>query len=153
MYAARAQRQASARVTLIDKRNFHLFQPLLYQLATRGLSPSDIASPLRRILRKQKNVRVLMGEMAGLDTARRCVILDNGWVAYDYLVVAMGADSEYLGSSKWRRHAPGLKTVEDATETRAPILAAFEAAEREIDSDRRLEKLTFIVLCGGPTGV
>jgi NADH dehydrogenase len=96
---------------LIDKRNFHLFQPLLYQVATGGLSPSDIASPLRRILRKQKNARVLMEEMVGLDAGRRRVILENGWVQYDYPVVATGAENDYFGRDQWKQRAPGLKTV------------------------------------------
>jgi len=138
---------------LIDKRNFHLFQPLLYQVATGGLSPSDIASPLRRILRKQKNARVLMGEMVGLDAGRRRVILENGWVQYDYLVVATGAENDYFGRDQWKQRAPGLKTVEDATAVRARILAAFEGAEREAEADKRLEWLTFIVIGAGPTGV
>lgn len=153
LYAARALRDAPVRVTLIDKRNFHLFQPLLYQVATGGLSPSDIASPLRRILRKQRNARVLMGEMTGLDAARRRVILENGWVGYDYLVLATGADNDYFGREEWREKAPGLKTVEDATEVRARILAAFEAAERESERERQREWLTFVVIGAGPTGV
>ncbi len=153
LYAARALAKAPVQVTLIDKRNFHLFQPLLYQVATGGLSPSDIASPLRRILRKQKNARVLMGEMVGLDAERQRVILDNGWVDYDYLIVATGAENDYFGRSEWRHRAPGLKTVEDATEMRARILAAFEGAEREADPAKRIDWLTFVVIGGGPTGV
>ncbi len=153
LYAARELRDAPVQVTLIDKRNFHLFQPLLYQVATGGLSPSDIASPLRRILRKQKNTRVLMGEMVGLDAAGRRVILDNGWVEYDFLIVATGAQNDYFGRAEWSQHAPGLKTLEDATEMRARILAAFEGAERESDAERRTEWLTFIVIGAGPTGV
>lgn len=153
LYAARVLAKAPVQVTLIDKRNFHLFQPLLYQVATGGLSPSDIASPLRRILRKQKNARVLMGEMVGLDAGRQRVILDNGWVGYDYLVVATGAENDYFGRNEWQHLAPGLKTVEDATEMRAKILAAFEGAERESDPGRQVEWLTFVVIGGGPTGV
>jgi NADH dehydrogenase len=153
LYAARALRRAPVQVTLIDKRNFHLFQPLLYQVATGGLSPSDIASPLRRILRRQANARVLMGEMIGLDADRRRVILDNGWIEYDYLVVATGAENDYFGRDQWRQLAPGLKTVEDATAMRARILAAFEAAEREAHPAKRLDWITFIVIGAGPTGV
>lgn len=153
LYAARRLRNAPVQVTLIDKRNFHLFQPLLYQVATGGLSPSDVASPLRRILRKQKNTRVLMGEMVGMDAARRRVILDNGWVEYDYLVVAAGAENDYFGRTDWQEFAPGLKTVEDATAMRARILAAFEGAERESQADKRIGWLTFVVIGAGPTGV
>ncbi|GIU77162.1 MAG: NADH dehydrogenase [Bryobacteraceae bacterium] len=153
LYAARALGKAPVQVTLIDKRNFHLFQPLLYQVATGGLSPSDVASPLRRILRKQKNTRVLMGEMVGMDVARRRVILDNGWVEYDYLVLATGAENDYFGRNEWQDLAPGLKTIEDATAMRAHILAAFEGAERESDAEDRVHWLTFIVIGGGPTGV
>lgn len=153
LHAARALRDAPVRVTLMDKRNFHLFQPLLYQVATGGLSPTDIASPLRRVLRNQENVRVLMGEMTGLDAERRRVILDNGWVSYDYLILATGAENDYFGREEWRERARGLKTVEDATAIRARILAAFEAAERESDAGRRLDWLTFVVIGAGPTGV
>ncbi len=153
LYAARRLRNAPVRVTLIDKRNFHLFQPLLYQVATGGLSPSDVASPLRRILRKQKNTRVLMGEMVGLDTAQRRVILDNGWVEYDYLIVATGAENDYFGRNEWQEVAPGLKTVEDATAMRARILAAFEGAERESGAEERVNWMTFVVIGAGPTGV
>jgi NADH dehydrogenase len=153
LYAARALKNEPVRVTLVDRRNFHLFQPLLYQVATGGLSPSDIASPLRRILRKQKNARVLMGEVVGLDLAGRRVILENGSLPYDYLVLATGAENYYFNRDEWRRHAPGLKTVEDATTVRAHILAAFEAAERESDVERQVEWLTFVIVGGGPTGV
>ncbi len=153
LYAARALRNAPVRVTLIDRRNFHLFQPLLYQVATGGLSPTDIASPLRRILRKQKNTRVLMGEMTGLDPENRRVLLDNGWIAYDYLILATGAENDYFGRNEWQPIAPGLKTVEDATEIRARILAAFEAAERESDIGRQLDWMTFVIIGAGPTGV
>lgn len=153
LYATRALRDAPVRITLLDRRNFHLFQPLLYQVATGGLSPSDIASPLRRILRKQKNARVLMGEVVGIDAAGRRVILENGSIPYDYLVVATGADNDYFGREEWRQHAPGLKCIEDATAVRARILAAFEAAERESDSERQTEWLTFVIVGGGPTGV
>lgn len=153
LYAARALKDAPVRVTLVDRHNFHLFQPLLYQVATGGLSPSDIASPLRRILRKQKNARVLMGEVVGVDVAGRRIILDNGFIPYDYLVVATGAENDYFSRNEWREHAPGLKGIEDATAVRARILAAFEAAERESDPERQTEWLTFVIVGGGPTGV
>lgn len=136
LHAARALRNAPVRVTLIDKRNFHLFQPLLYQVAIGGLSPTDIASPLRRLLRRQKNVRVFMGEMTGLDAAERRVILDNGWLSYDYLILATGVQNEYFGRDDWQHMVRGLKTVEDATAMRARILAAFEAAERESSPEK-----------------
>ncbi|MGQ9918817.1 MAG: NAD(P)/FAD-dependent oxidoreductase, partial [Bryobacteraceae bacterium] len=110
LHAARALLKAPERVTLIDKRNFHLFQPLLYQVATGGLSPTDIASPLRRILQKQKNVRVFMGEMTGLDAAERRVILDNGWLSDDYLILATGAQNDYFGRDDWQLTVRGLKT-------------------------------------------
>lgn len=153
LYATRALKDAPVRVTLLDRRNFHLFQPLLYQVATGGLSPSDIASPLRRILRKQRNARVLMGEVVGIDAAGGRVILENGSIPYDYLVVATGAENDYFGQQEWRQHAPGLKCIEDATVVRARILAAFEAAERESDPERQTEWLTFVIVGGGPTGV
>lgn len=153
LYAARALKHAPVRVTLVDRHNYHLFQPLLYQVATGGLSPSDIASPLRRILRRQKNARVLMGEVIGIDVAARRVILDNGSLPYDYLVVATGAENDYFSRNDWSQHAPGLKGIEDATAMRARILAAFEAAERESDPERQTEWLTFVIVGAGPTGV
>lgn len=153
LHAARALRHAPVRVTLIDRRNFHLFQPLLYQVATGALSPSDIASPLRRILRKQKNARVFMGEVVGLNPRERKVLLENGFVSYDYLVIATGAENDYFGRNEWQARAPGLKTIEDATAMRAHILAAFEGAERESDPERQTEWLTFVIVGGGPTGV
>jgi len=153
LYAAKALRRAPVELTLLDRRNFHLFQPLLYQVATGALSPGEIASPLRAILRKQQNTRVLMGEALGLDAGRRRLILEDGELEYDTLVVAAGSRSSYFGHDEWERVAPGLKTVEEATEIRRKILYAFEAAERETDPARRREWLTFVVVGAGPTGV
>jgi NADH dehydrogenase len=141
-------------VTLIDRRNYHLFQPLLYQVATGALSPGDIAQPLRAILRHCKNTRVILGEAVGLDpAARRITLSDEGTVDYDTLVVATGARHAYFGHDEWAELAPGLKTIEDATDMRRRILIAYEAAEREADGNRRSEWMTFTVVGGGPTGV
>lgn len=142
------------RVTLIDRRNFHLFQPMLYQVATGALSPGDIAQPLRSLLRRQRNATVILGEAVGLDPERREVLMaDGGPIAYDTLIVATGAHHSYFDHPEWAALAPGLKTIEDATEIRRRILIAFEAAEREADPDRRQEWMTFVVVGGGPTGV
>jgi NADH dehydrogenase len=141
-------------VTLVDRRNFHLFQPLLYQVATGALSPGEIAQPLRGILRKRKNVTVLLGEAVGLDVeGHRVLMSDGGPIHYDTLIVATGARHAYFGHDDWARFAPGLKTIEDAQEIRRRILIAFEAAEREADPDIRREWMTFVVVGGGPTGV
>jgi NADH dehydrogenase len=141
-------------VTLVDRRNFHLFQPLLYQVATGALSPGDIAQPLRSILRQNRNTTVLLGEAVGLDVERREVLLsDGGPIPFDTLVVATGARHSYFGRDDWAAHAPGLKSVDDATEIRRRILIAFEAAEREQNPQRRHEWMTFVVVGGGPTGV
>lgn len=140
-------------VTVIDKRNFHLFQPLLYQVATGGLSPGDISSPLRAVLKKQKNTSVLMGEVTGIDTQRRRVILRDDDIAYNWLVVATGVSHSYFGNDGWRQVAPGLKTVEDALEIRRRIFRAFEGAELTDDEAERAALLTFVVVGGGPTGV
>jgi len=154
LYAAQALKRAPVDVTLVDRRNFHLFQPLLYQVATGSLSPGEIASPLRSVLRRQENTRVLLGEAVDLDAASRRVILDNGqWVDYDSLIVATGSTDSYFGHDEWRRYAASLKTVEEATEVRRRILYAFEAAEREPDPDRQREWLTFVIVGAGPTGV
>ncbi len=153
LYCARHLRRAPVHVTLIDRRNFHLFQPLLYQVATGGLSPGDIAAPLRHVLRNQKNTRVLLGEVTGIDTAGKRVFLGEGEVPYDTLVVAAGSRNHYFGKDAWERYAPGLKTIEDATEIRHRIFFAFEAAERESDPRKRAQWLTFLVVGGGPTGV
>jgi NADH dehydrogenase len=153
LYAARALRHAPVDVTLIDKRNFHLFQPLLYQVATAGLSPADIASALRWILRRQGNVRVWMGEVVAVDAAGRRVILRDGDMPFDTLIVATGARHHYFGHDEWESLAPGLKTIEDALDIRRRILSAFEAAEREFDPDRQRAFLTFVIVGAGATGV
>jgi NADH dehydrogenase len=153
LYAAKALRRAPAQVTLIDRRNFHLFQPLLYQVATGGLSPGEIASPLRFVLRRSQNTEVLLAEVADLDTVNRRVVLRDGEVTYDTLIVAAGASHHYFGHDDWAAFAPGLKTIEDATEIRRRILLAFEKAEREPDAALRREWLTFVVVGAGPTGV
>jgi len=151
--AARALRGAPVEVTLLDRRNFHVFQPLLYQVATGGLSPADISAALRWVLRRQRNVRVLLAEATDIDTTGRRVLLTDGTVPYDTLVVATGAEPSYFGHDEWAAHAPGLKTIEDATEIRGRIYRAFEAAEREDDPTRRAAWLTFLVAGAGPTGV
>ncbi len=151
--AVRRLKNAPVDVTLIDRRNFHLFQPLLYQVATGALSPANIAAPLRAILRKQRNARVLLGEVTEIDVARRRVVVGDNEVLYDSLVVATGARHHYFGNDRWERLAPGLKTVEDATEIRHRILVAFERAEQEPDPEKRRAWLTFVVVGAGPTGV
>jgi NADH dehydrogenase len=151
--AARGFRGAPVRVTLIDRHNYHLFQPLLYQVATAALSPGDIASPIRWILRKQKNVQVLLADARAIDAAHRRVVLDRGDLTYDYLIVATGAAHSYFGHAEWEARAPGLKTLDDALEIRRQVLLAFEAAEREADPDKRRRLLTFVIVGGGPTGV
>ncbi|MEL6813273.1 MAG: NAD(P)/FAD-dependent oxidoreductase [Cyanobacteria bacterium J06598_3] len=154
LYAAKALGKADVKVTLIDKRNFHLFQPLLYQVATGGLSAGDISSPLRAILSKQKNVQVLMGEVIGLDPKVQEVKLKNGeTVSYDSLIMATGSSHHYFGKDEWSDIAPGMKTIEDALEVRRRIFLAFEAAETETDPARREALLTFFIVGGGPTGV
>ncbi len=151
--AKRLAKQRGMAVTLVDRRNFHVFQPLLYQVATGGLSPADICAPLRSVLSPYKNIRTLLGEVTGFDLEGRRVLLAEGELAYDQLVVAAGARHHYFGHSDWESLAPGLKTIEDATEIRGRILNAFEAAERESDSERRRALLTFLIVGGGPTGV
>jgi NADH dehydrogenase len=155
LYAARNLGiDPEVRLTLVDRRNFHLFQPLLYQVATGALSPGDIAQPLRSVLRKQRNTTVILGQAVGLDPERREVLIaDGGPIAYDTLIVATGAHHSYFDHPEWAAVAPGLKTIEDATEIRRRILIAFEAAEREADPARRQEWMTFVVVGGGPTGV
>src|SRR5512146_1205305 len=155
LYAARSLGiDPEVRLTLIDRRNFHLFQPLLYQVATGALSPGEIAQPLRSVLRRQRNTTVILGEAIGLDPERREVLLaDGGPIAYDTLIVATGAHHSYFDHPDWAALAPGLKTIEDATEIRRRILIAFEAAEREADPERRREWMTFLVVGAGPTGV
>lgn len=155
LYTAHAMRHAPVNVTLIDRRNFHLFQPLLYQVATGGLSPEDIASPLRAVLKKAKNTRVLTGQVVDIDPKRQVVVLEDGdEIAYDDLIVATGSSHHYFGrDAEWEGLAPGLKTIEDAIRIRRQVLLAFEAAERESDPDRRRALLTFVIVGGGPTGV
>jgi NADH dehydrogenase len=153
LHVARRLRRAPVQVVLIDRRNFHLFQPLLYQVATGGLSPADIASAHRWILRKQSNAQVWLAEAIGIDGAGRKVLLTDGKVRYDTLVVATGVRHDYFGHKEMERHAPGLKTIEDATEIRRRVLRAFEAAEREVDAGGRSPWLTFVVVGAGPTGV
>ena len=154
LQTVRALRRAPVEVTLVDRRNFHLFQPLLYQAATGALTAAEIASPLRGVLKRQRNARVVLGEVAGFDLDRRRVLLDDGTaIAYDSLVVAGGATHDYFGHDEWSQIAPGLKTLEDAIEIRRRILSAFEAAELETDPVRRRAWLTFVVVGGGPTGV
>jgi NADH:ubiquinone reductase (H+-translocating) len=151
--AAKALAKASADITVIDRRNYHLFQPLLYQVATAGLSPADIAAPIRAILGRQKNTTVLLGKVTGIDTAARDVLIDSQRVPYDYLILATGARHAYFGHEEWAAVAPGLKKIEDATDIRRRILTAFETAENTEDTAERRRLLTFVVVGGGPTGV
>ncbi len=152
--AAKALTGRPVRVTLVDRRNHHVFQPLLYQVATATLSPGDIAAPIRWILRKSSNVRVLLGDAQAVDVdSRRVVLTDGGVLDYDYLIMATGARHAYFGHPEWEEHAPGLKTLDDALVMRRRILLAFEHAEREENRARRLELLTFVLVGGGPTGV
>ncbi|HSM76272.1 MAG TPA: NAD(P)/FAD-dependent oxidoreductase [Bryobacteraceae bacterium] len=153
LYAAQALKKAPVDLTLVDRRNFHLFQPLLYQVATGTLSPGEIAAPLRSVLSKQKNATVLLGEAVDLDAGRKHLILSDGEVPYDTLIVATGSRTYYFGRDEWENVAPGLKTIEEATEIRHRILYAFEAAERERDPEKRQDWLTFVVVGAGPTGV
>jgi NADH:ubiquinone reductase (H+-translocating) len=150
---ARALARAELRVTLIDRRNHHLFQPLLYQVATAGLSPGEIAYPIRAVLRRQKNARVLLEEAVAVDVGARKVLLRQGDLSYDYLVLATGARESYFGHDDWKPWAPGLKSLEDALEIRRRILLAFERAEREAVESRRQAPLTFVIVGAGPTGV
>lgn len=155
--AARALAGAPVRITLIDRRNYHLFQPLLYQVATASLSPGDIASPIRWVLRHQSNVKVLLVEVRGIDVAARRIVVGGGHaetaIPYDYLIVATGAAHAYFGHPEWASRAPGLKTLDDALEIRRRVLLAFEAAEQETDPIAARRFLTFVIVGGGPTGV
>ena len=153
--ATKALRRAPAKITLIDRTNYHLFQPLLYQVATAELAPSEIAAPLRSTLRDQKNIEILFGAVCDIDPEVRTVSLEGlrQKVSYDYLVVATGAQHSYFGHDEWERYAPGLKTVEEATAIRRRILLAFERAETEADPEERRRLLTFVIIGGGPTGV
>jgi NADH:quinone reductase (non-electrogenic) len=153
LQAARELAGAPVRITLVDRYNYHLFQPLLYQVATASLSPGDIASPIRWILRRQKNVQVLLGEAQKIDTAARQVVLDGDVLSYDYLTIAAGAMHAYFGHDDWVDRAPGLKTLDDAIEVRRRVLLAFEAAEWQHDEADQRPFLTFVIVGGGPTGV
>ncbi len=150
---AKALRRAPVRVTLLDRLNHHVFQPLLYQVATAGLSPAQIAAPIRQVLATQRNATVLMAEATRIDPDRRVVVLEDGEVPYDRLVLAAGATTSYFGRDAWEKNAPGLKTIEDALEIRERFLEAFERAERTANESRRRAELTFVVVGGGPTGV
>lgn len=151
--AARALADAQVEVTLLDRYNHHLFQPLLYQVATAGLSPSDIAEPLRKIFRRQANVRVLLGTAKRIDVERKTVITQDGELAYDYLIIAAGARHSYFGHDEWEAFAPGLKEIGDALEIRRRILLAFEIAEKTPDPKQRETAMTFVIVGAGPTGV
>ena len=153
LYAAKRLKNAPVEVTLIDRRNHHLFQPLLYQVATGALSPADIATPLRALLKNQRNAHFLLGEVIDFDVANKQVILRDGVVGYDKLIVAAGSGMNYFGNNQWMAQAPGLKSIEDATEIRRRILMAFEAAERTNNREKVRAWLTFVVIGGGPPGV
>jgi len=151
--AAKALRKANVRVTLLDRQNHHLFQPLLYQVATAALSPADIAEPLRHILRKQENAEVIFGEAQRIDPDQKCVVTAEGEIAYDYLIIAAGARHSYFGHDQWEKFAPGLKSLDDALEIRRRMLLAFEIAEKTDDDAERDAAMTFVVVGAGPTGV
>jgi NADH dehydrogenase len=151
--AVRALEGVPVRVTVVDRSNHHLFQPLLYQVATAALSPADIASPVRSILRSQRNAAVLLAQATSVDRSARELVLSDGRLSFDYLVLATGARHAYFGHADWESNAPGLKTLEDALEIRRRILLAFERAEREPDGARRRALMTFLIVGGGPTGV
>ncbi len=153
LQAAKSLKDAPVQVTVIDSNNFHLFQPMLYQVATAGLSPADIASPVRQILQKQENTEVLMAEVTGVHVAEQRVLLHEQSLPYDYLILATGATSNYFGHDEWRTMAPSLKSIDDAMSVRDKVLLAFEAAEREPDEEKRKAQLTFVLVGGGPTGV
>ncbi|MEW6411859.1 MAG: NAD(P)/FAD-dependent oxidoreductase [Candidatus Zixiibacteriota bacterium] len=153
LHAARSLGNTDLDVVLVDRRNFHLFQPLLYQVATGGLSPADIASPLRSLLKHYRNVKTIMAEVRNIDMAGREVHLDHGALSYDTLIVAAGASHDYFGNDDWSEHATGLKTIEDAIEIRTKILSAFEAAEIQTDPQKIKSLLTFVVVGAGPTGL
>jgi NADH dehydrogenase len=153
LYCAKSLRKAPVQLTLVDRRNFHLFQPLLYQVATGGLSPANIAAPLRAVLERQKNTEVMLAEAVGFDLPARRVVLADGSLEYDSLVIATGSETSYFGHDAWEPLAPGLKTIEEATNIRHRVLAAFESAERERDEDKRRRLMTFVIVGGGPTGV
>ena len=151
--AAKALADAPVRVTLLDRRNHHTFQPLLYQVATCALAPAQIAAPLRSVVREQENTEVFLAEARQIDLRSQCVLTDDLAFDYDYLILAVGARHSYFGHDEWEKHAPGLKAVEDALEIRQRMLAAFELAEKATDEDERCAALTFVIVGGGPTGV
>ena len=151
--ATRELAGARVRVTLLDRHNHHVFQPLLYQVATAALSPGDIASPIRWILRHQQNAEVFLADVKAIDTSSRTVTIDGGTLSYDFLIIATGANHAYFGHDEWKNRAPGLKTLDDALEMRRRVLLAFEAAERETDPAAQRRLLTFVIVGGGPTGV
>jgi len=153
LYAAKRLGRAPVSLTLVDRRNFHLFQPLLYQVATGALSPGEIASPLRAVVGRNRNTEVVLAEVRDLDAANRRLILDEGEIPYDELIVATGATHSYFGHDDWAAAAPGLKTIENATAIRSRLLSAFENAERETDEAKRREWLNFVIVGAGPTGV
>ncbi|PYQ27220.1 MAG: FAD-dependent oxidoreductase [Acidobacteria bacterium] len=153
LYTARGLRHAEADITLVDRHNYHLFQPLLYQVATAALNPSDIAAPIRSIVRHQVNISVVLGDAIGIDVDAKRVQLADGMLDYDFLVVAAGATHSYFAHPEWERDAPGLKTIDDALEIRRRVLTAYEAAERESDPAKQAEWLTFVIIGAGPTGV
>src|SRR5436190_20941917 len=150
--AAKYLGQASAKIVVVDRSNHHLFQPLLYQVATAGLSPADIASPIRGILRRQRHTTVLLGKVTGIDVIGKAVLIGERRVPYDQLVIATGARHAYFNHEEWERFAPGLKKIEDATDIRGRILVAFERAENSGDEQARRRLLTFVIVGGGPTG-
>ncbi|MBI1939085.1 MAG: NAD(P)/FAD-dependent oxidoreductase [Ignavibacteriales bacterium] len=151
--AAKELKNANLDITLIDKTNHHLFQPLLYQVATAALSPADVAAPIRAILNKQKNIRVIMGEVNRIDTSSKKVFLNGDAFDYDYLITAVGSRHSYFGNDKWEKFAPGLKTINDALKLREKILLSFEKAERLNDEKEIKKQMTFVIVGGGPTGV
>jgi NADH:ubiquinone reductase (H+-translocating) len=153
LFAARALKRTPADVLVIDRNNYHLFQPLLYQVASAALAPADIAQPIRTILRNQPNASVMLAEVDGVDLAARCVLAGASRIPYDYLLIAPGAVDNYFGHDDWREFAPGMKEVEEATFIRSRLLRSFEAAEIEADQDERAAHLTFIIVGAGPTGV
>jgi NADH dehydrogenase len=153
LYAARALGKVPVEVTVVDRRNHHLFQPLLYQVATAGLNPSEIAAPIRSILARYENTSVILAEAVAIDVGGKRVVLRDGAVPFDFLIVATGASHSYFGHPEWEASAPGLKSIEDALEIRRRILMAYEAAERELEAEKRKAWMTFVIIGAGPTGV
>ena len=151
--AAKKLAGSDFQLTIIDKTNHHLFQPLLYQVATAALSPGDIANPIRSVFREQKNVEVLLGEVTSIGTENKAVLFNGSSIEFDYLIIATGSRHSYFGKDKWEEFAPGLKTVKDALRIREKILLSLEAAEREKDPEKRQKYLNFVIIGGGPTGL